>query len=130
MVILMWTTIINPAPPAPRTAIGTWRACSASGKKRNTMVRMVCVCVCVSIKFCFVFHPNNCQILTQCSPIYQLIPPTSCCFFSSQILAGCISQIVIVRFYFSQMVIACQLQPSSVAINLNAAEGIYVDSAW
>ena len=54
MVILMWTTIINPAPPAPRTAIGTWRACSASGKKRNTMVRMVPVCVCVhQVLFCF-----------------------------------------------------------------------------
>ena len=68
------------------------------------------------------------------SPICLFIQSTCCCysqfpalryfvFFSNP--PDCVSQIVIVRFHFSQMVIACklaQLQTSSVGISLTATE--------
>ena len=89
----------------------------------------MCVCVCVhQVAICF--SSKQLSDLNAVLPNLPVDPTNFLLFFSSQILAGCISQIVIVRFYFSQMVIACQLQPSSVAMNLNDAEGIYVDSAW
>ena len=145
--------IMSVAPPALRTVTETWRACSASGKRENHLffssflqlhflMKNMTTLLFSHLKFPKSESPKIQFIkllfviptTSHSSPICLFIQSTCCCysqfpalryfvFFSNP--PDCVSQIVIVRFHFSQMVIACKLallQTSSVGISLTATE--------